>query len=191
MLGPEALRSLEVPGFTPSTSSLTASSLTRDIISCPAIFWRAPEMSSSLDARASGHARQTMKLPSEILRVLDLHERWIRNQPGGVRADLTLQDLSTVNLPSINLRGAKLTGCNLSRSRLVGAEHRNGQSRRLPRNVPPDNGLLGCTEETHCGEVLLIRQSSDWESTAAVGSCGAAGNGRRLPPLSGVASERT
>jgi len=63
-----------------------------------------------------------MKSPGEILRVLDLHERWIRNQPGGVRADLTLQDLSSVNLPSINLRGAKLTGCNLSRSRLVGAD---------------------------------------------------------------------
>lgn len=49
-----------------------------------------------------------MKTPGEILPVLALHERWLRKLPGGVRADLTLQDLSSANLPSINLQGAKL-----------------------------------------------------------------------------------
>src|SRR5690242_4003319 len=50
--------------------------------------------------------RPNPKTPEEIVRILDLHGRWLRKQPGGMRADLTLQDLPGVNLPGIVLRGA-------------------------------------------------------------------------------------
>lgn len=87
-------------------------------------------MPPSPATRSSEDTRPSAKTPSEIVRLLDLHERWLRNQPGGIRAALTLQDLSGVNLTNITLRGAKLAGCNLSRSKLVAADLRPAISSR-------------------------------------------------------------
>src|SRR6185437_11698768 len=64
------------------------------------------------------------KTPEEIVRIFEAHERWLKKQGGGMRADLTFQDLSGANLQGIVLRAAKLTGCDLSFARLAGADLR-------------------------------------------------------------------
>src|ERR1700761_9096846 len=64
------------------------------------------------------------KTPEEIVRIFEAHERWLKKQNGGIRADLTFQVLSGANLQGIVLRAAKLTGCDLSYARLDGADLR-------------------------------------------------------------------
>jgi uncharacterized protein YjbI with pentapeptide repeats len=49
---------------------------------------------------------------------LKLHAAWLRDEPGGVRADLRGADLTEVNLPGADLREAELRGADLSRADL-------------------------------------------------------------------------
>jgi hypothetical protein len=58
---------------------------------------------------------------------LELHQKWLNNEPGGVRANLRGADLSGANLSWANLRGADLRGAylswaNLHRANLSGAD---------------------------------------------------------------------
>ena len=63
--------------------------------------------------------------------ILGLHTKWLRDEPGGVRANLCYADLSGANLSRANLSGANLcyadlsganlSGANLSRANLSGA----------------------------------------------------------------------
>ena len=46
--------------------------------------------------------------PEELKTVLDLHGKWLRNEEGGVRADLSLADLRSADLSSANLSSARL-----------------------------------------------------------------------------------
>jgi hypothetical protein len=52
----------------------------------------------------------------DIPGILERHGKWLRNEPGGSRADL-----SGANLSGANLSGANLSGANLSRADLSGA----------------------------------------------------------------------
>lgn len=60
----------------------------------------------------------------ELKTILDLHAKWIRNEPDGKRADL-----SGANLRGANLRGANLSGANLYRANLSGADLRGADLR--------------------------------------------------------------
>ena len=63
---------------------------------------------------------------------LELHQKWIRNEPGGIRleehganlreADLREADLRGANLREADLRGADLRGANLREADLRGAD---------------------------------------------------------------------
>ena len=65
---------------------------------------------------------------------LELHQKWIRNEPGGIRleehganlrgADLRGADLRVANLQEANLRGANLQEANLQEANLRGANLR-------------------------------------------------------------------
>src|SRR5689334_1641357 len=68
-----------------------------------------------------GAAQMAPKTPAEILQMVNLHGRWLAKKTGGLRADLTLQDLSARELMGINLSAAKLVGCNFSLSNLAGS----------------------------------------------------------------------
>src|SRR5574343_63178 len=48
--------------------------------------------------------------------ILDLHAKWIRNENGGRRADLSWSDLTGVDLSNADLLGANLSNTNLSRA---------------------------------------------------------------------------
>ena len=49
----------------------------------------------------------------DLKQILELHKKWLNNEDGGKRADLSSADLSGANLNSANLRGANLRGANL------------------------------------------------------------------------------
>ena len=53
--------------------------------------------------------------------ILELHTKWLRDEPGGVRANLRGAILSGAILSDANLSGANLSGANLSRANLRGA----------------------------------------------------------------------
>jgi hypothetical protein len=57
----------------------------------------------------------------ELATILENHAKWIRDQEGGVRADLSGADLSRANLYGADLSGANLSRANLSRADLYGA----------------------------------------------------------------------
>ena len=49
----------------------------------------------------------------ELQVILDKHQKWLRCEKGGERADLTFVDLSSANLYGANLRSANLEDANL------------------------------------------------------------------------------
>lgn len=59
-----------------------------------------------------------------ITKVLDLHKKWLNNEPGGMRANLRGVNLCDANLRGVNLMDANLTEANLSFANLKGANLR-------------------------------------------------------------------
>ena len=57
----------------------------------------------------------------ELKDILDKHRKWVKNEEGGVRADLSSADLSSANLSYANLSYANLSSANLSSANLSGA----------------------------------------------------------------------
>ena len=60
----------------------------------------------------------------EIKAVLVLHEKWLRNESGGVNANLTNADLKGAILTNADLTNANLTGADLTNADLNGANLR-------------------------------------------------------------------
>ena len=58
----------------------------------------------------------------ELEKVLDLHKKWLNNEQGGEKADLSWADLSGADLRGANLRGADLHGADLRRADLHEAD---------------------------------------------------------------------
>ena len=68
----------------------------------------------------------------ELKNILDLHEKWLNNEPDGKKADLRwadlrLADLSRTNLHGADLSGADLSGANLREANLSEACLRNAE----------------------------------------------------------------
>ena len=59
--------------------------------------------------------------PDELATILGLHQRWIRGEPGGKRANLSGAYLRGSNLSGADLVGANLSGAYLSGANLRGA----------------------------------------------------------------------
>ena len=66
-----------------------------------------------------------MKISAKKLQeIIKSHGRWLRNEEGGERADLSSANLSGANLRGANLRGADLSGADLSGADLSSANLR-------------------------------------------------------------------
>ena len=65
-----------------------------------------------------------------IKEVIALHEDWLNDKIGGVRADLREADLSGAFLSGADLSGADLSGADLSGANLSGADLRDADLRR-------------------------------------------------------------
>ena len=57
--------------------------------------------------------------------ILKKHEKWLNDEIGGEKADLSQADLSQADLRNVNLRGADLRGADLSYANLRGVDLRN------------------------------------------------------------------
>ena len=55
----------------------------------------------------------------ELTEILELHKKWLNNEIGGVRANLSGANLSGANLSGANLSGANLRGANLRGANLT------------------------------------------------------------------------
>ena len=58
----------------------------------------------------------------ELNDILRLHELWLNDDENGVRANLSMANLSGADLSRADLSGANLSGANLSRANLSGAD---------------------------------------------------------------------
>ena len=58
----------------------------------------------------------------KLATILENHKKWLRNEVGGERANLSCADLSCANLSCANLMSANLSGANLSGADLSGAK---------------------------------------------------------------------
>ena len=61
----------------------------------------------------------------DLKMILDKHHKWLKNEPGGVRANLRCADLRDANLSSANLCCADLRDANLRCADLSGADLRD------------------------------------------------------------------
>ena len=58
----------------------------------------------------------------DLIQILELHKKWLNNEDGGKRADLSGADLSGADLCSVDLSGANLRGADLRGADLGGAD---------------------------------------------------------------------
>ena len=65
----------------------------------------------------------------DLKQILELHKKWLDNEDGGKRADLSGADLRAADLRGANLWGADLRGANLRSADLSGAGLRGADLR--------------------------------------------------------------
>lgn len=100
----------------------------------------------------------------ELAVIIENHGKWLRDEAGGVRADLSGADLSGADLRGADLRGADLRGANLSSADLGGA---NLSSAYLGGANLCGAGLLSCSGERNriksifVSDVYAITYTSD------------------------------
>ena len=78
--------------------------------------------------------------------ILELHRKWLYNEEGGKRADLSFKNLCRANLRGANLRGANLRGADLRGANLRGANLRgakNGGLAAAMTVVCPEGAIIG------------------------------------------------
>ena len=81
----------------------------------------------------------------ELKNILDKHGKWLRNEDGGVHADLSSADLSFADLRSANLRFADLRFADLSCTMLENKAIITFQFNRHTAHFLSDNTLqIGC-----------------------------------------------
>lgn len=66
----------------------------------------------------------------KLSKILELHKKWINNEPGGEQANLRGADLRIADLRIANLRGADLRGADLEGAYLEGADLEGAYLRR-------------------------------------------------------------
>jgi len=66
----------------------------------------------------------------QIAKIMELHRRWLTDEPGGIRADLQNADLRRADLRNADLIGADLSNADLRGADLIGADLSNADLRR-------------------------------------------------------------
>lgn len=60
------------------------------------------------------------KIKKHLNEIIELHSKWLKNDPEGVRADFSDADLRRANLSGVDLSMANFFSCNLSGANLAG-----------------------------------------------------------------------
>ena len=99
----------------------------------------------------------------ELKKIIEKHEKWLKCQEGGGRADLCNANLYGANLCGADLRGADLRGADLRGADLYGA-----------KNVPfipmtcPDSGSFTAWKKAH-GHIVKLLIPEDARRSSATG----------------------
>ena len=92
----------------------------------------------------------------ELNSILDLHRKWLYNEPGGQRANLSGADLSGANLSGANLYRANLSGANLSGANLSGADLSGANLYRANLSGANNVSALAIAQTVICPEGAII-----------------------------------
>ena len=99
-----------------------------------------------------------MKMTNEELKeVLSLHQMWLLDKEGGVRADLRYADLRYADLSDANLRYANLRYADLRGANLSGAEY-NEYTTFFALQCPEDGAFIGYKK---CDQYIIKLQITD------------------------------
>ena len=82
----------------------------------------------------------------ELNSILELHRKWLYNEEGGKRADLSFKNLYGADLRDANLRGADLYGADLRGANLRGADLRGAENAELIQAqtvICPEGAIIG------------------------------------------------
>ena len=82
---------------------------------------------------------------AQLTEILTAHKRWLREEPGGARANLTDADLADANLAHADLARANLAGADLADANLAGAYLARAYLADA-RNVPTGTEITDPTE---------------------------------------------
>ena len=83
------------------------------------------------------------KMPPTVERALELHAKWLRNEAGGVRLDLSNADLRSAIMRGVNLTGADLSGATMDVGKLASGR----QSKSDPESRGRRLTLISCTTQ--------------------------------------------
>ena len=104
----------------------------------------------------------------ELNSIVELHRKWLYNEDGGKRADLSFENLRGADLRDANLRGADLRGADLRGADLRGADLRGADLRdanlRDANLRDAKNGGLAAAMTVVCPEGAII----GWKKLDAV-----------------------
>ena len=84
---------------------------------------------------------------------LELHQRWLNGEDGGVKANLRGADLREADLWGADLRGANLRGADLWKANLRGADLRGAKNIPFIPLVCPEKGEFIAFKK--CGEYVV------------------------------------
>ena len=118
--------------------------------------------------------------PDDLKRIIELHQKWRRGDPGGARANLRSAnlrsanlrsaDLRSANLRSANLYGADLGGADLRSADLYGADLRSanlGGADLGERSIVPEEGAFIGFKKVTSGVVLKLEITEDAKRTSS------------------------
>ena len=80
--------------------------------------------------------------PAEFVRAIRLHDRFVKRQHGGERADLSGESLAGLRLQGINFRVADLRGASFKAAKLKRASFKGADMR--PLDAPKGGETLYC-----------------------------------------------
>ena len=102
---------------------------------------------------------------TELEEKIELHKKWLNNEPGGERANLSGEDLPGADLNSVNLRGADLSGVNLSGANLTDV--------RVDEDTIgfflqcPEEGSFIAYKKAHSGKIIVLKIPADAKRSSA------------------------
>ena len=104
----------------------------------------------------------------ELKKIIEKHEKWLKDQDGGERADLRDADLRGANLCDANLRGANLCDADLRGADLCGADLRGAENVPFIPMTCPDSGSFTAWKKAH-GHIVKLLIPEDARRSSATG----------------------
>ena len=104
----------------------------------------------------------------ELKKIIEKHEKWLKDQEGGERATLRGTNLYGADLRGADLRGADLYGANLRGADLRGADLRGAKNAPFIPMACPDSGSFTAWKKAR-GHIVKLFIPEDARRSSATG----------------------